>query len=96
MLEFKVNKYITLKLENRESKIYVLDRFFNQCKSLYLAVSLNEINNYDVDALDDIQQKLGIPLNEREDFNSSLIIPPEDEFWGHCSNLQAWAENSLR
>ena len=37
-MEFKINKYITLKLENCKTNIYVEGELFNQCKFLLLNI----------------------------------------------------------
>jgi len=47
MKEFRVNKYITLKLENGKTIIYVNDKRFNQCKFLLLNISVNKISSFD-------------------------------------------------
>lgn len=90
MKEVRINEYLKVKLEsldneNLETTIYVGKKCFGPCKRLIL----------------------NIPVSEREDLTNSSVdtlaesyvtseefeISPEDEFWAHCSNLQAWAEN---
>lgn len=81
-LFYKVNDYITLKLIGNETRIFIKGEFFNQCKSL-----LFEFKQYeDYDSIDDIYD------NYTEDIHRE--IPINVEFWGHCSSLQAWAENN--
>ncbi len=92
MLEFKVNDYITLKLENNQSKIYVKDKLFNQCKFLLLEILVDEITSFDeIDSIDEVAEKLDHSLEPR--YDQVKKIPPEVKFWGHCSNLQVWVEN---
>ncbi len=67
MTEFKVNEYLTLKLEEGKTNIYIRNDVFTQCKHL----KLMELATHE-----------------------PTLITPETNFWGHCSALQAWAENN--
>ena len=94
--EFKVNEFITLKLErgdlSLESVIYVADERFRQCKYLLLNIPINKISSFDeIDSIDEAASKLDRSQERNEYFKRK--IPPEVEFWGHCSNLQMWAEH---
>jgi len=90
MLNFKVNEFITLKLENNETIIYVNGKRFNQCKFLMLNISYDKITAFnDIESIDEVASKLDKSLE-----NKQFKIPPEVEFWGHCSNLQVWAESN--
>jgi len=69
---FVVNEFITLKLENGKSNIYVLNQLFNHCK--YLIVSTN------VEAIEDLSKIESIDeLAEETDYtkknNGELKIP---------------------
>ena len=91
MKEFKINKYITLKLVGGKTKIYVNERLFQQCYSLKLNIPVDEISSFDnIESIDEAVDKLGSVDDEtwRE-----LDINPDMEFWAHCSNLQAWVES---
>ena len=93
MLEFEVNKYITLKLEDKKTNIYVNGELFKQCKYLLLNISIEEISSFDeIDSVDEAAEKLNHSEEPREGYIKK--IPPEVEFWGHCSNLQVWYENN--
>lgn len=85
---FKVNKYVTLKLEEGKTNIYVKGRLFLQCKKLLAQLRLDEIDIYEeVNSIDELAERTS------EDIEIiHHIIPQEDEFWGHCSNLQMWVE----
>jgi len=92
MNEFKVNEYLTLKLENDETIIYVKGKQFNQCKFLLLEIPINEITLLeDLKSIDEAAERL---TNILELIKGKRIdkIPPKTEFWGHCSNLQVWFE----
>lgn len=94
--EFKVNDFITLKLErvdgNVETVIYVAGKRFRQCKFLLLEIPVNEIQSFDdIVSIDEAAEKLD-HSQERGDFYERKI-PAEIEFWGHCSNMQVWYEH---
>ncbi|MFX1259172.1 MAG: tetratricopeptide repeat protein [Promethearchaeota archaeon] len=89
---FKINRYITLKLENNETVIYINKERFIQCVYLLLNIPVNQVEDYEgIDSIDKAAEKLDDELN----FNDSDVkISSKTEFWGHCSNLQAWVENN--
>lgn len=92
MKEFIINKYIKLRLEYRKTNLYVNGKLFNQCK--YLLVNIPEDKNeffFNIKSIDDAEDLLG---SLEEGSISSFKITPEQEFWAHSSNLQAWAENN--
>jgi len=93
MSEFKVNNYLTLKLEDDKTNIYINNEKFIQCKYLLLQLSDNtEKNLEDIDSIDEVAEMLDHSL-ESINNNKKNILDPKLEFWGHCSNLQAWFEN---
>ncbi|MFX0072039.1 MAG: tetratricopeptide repeat protein [Candidatus Hermodarchaeota archaeon] len=87
--EYKINQYITLKLENGDSNIYVQDDMLIQCR--YLLLSEMKSSNLKINQFNSIDVAEEYFKNSSE---SSTIISKEIEFWGHCSNIQAWAENN--
>jgi len=92
MKEFNVNEYITLKLEGGKTNIYVKGQLFNQCKFLLLNIPVDKVSTFDeIEFIDEAAEKLDkvVERTNRNKFN----IPPEVEFWGHCSNLQVWTEH---
>ena len=98
MEEFKINEYLTLKLEgvcennkiNRwKTMIYVAGELFRQCSQLVLNIPIMEISTFDeIQSIDEAIERLEINMDEIDH-----EIPSETEFWGHCSNLQVWYEN---
>jgi len=93
--EFKINKYLSLKLENGKTNIYVNDRIFKNCKFLLLDIPIDEVEGFnEIESIDEAEERLDRSLEpiSRSRRNSD-IIPPETEFWAHCSNLQVWYEN---
>ena len=90
--EFKINKYLKLKLENGRSVIYVNNRRFQQCMYLLLNIPINQVEDFEeIDSIDEAAEKLDRSMEGRR--GRSNRITPEEEFRGHCSNIQAWAEN---
>jgi len=91
--EQKINEYITLKLgENGDVDIFVGNELFNQCKYLFLDINVDRIEDYEeISSIDEVEEFLDNSMeNEEEDM---IRINPEEEFWGHASNLQTWVEN---
>jgi len=87
--EFVINQYLKLKFEQRRTIIYVKNRPFRQCMYLLLNLPIDQIEQYDeIKSIDEAAVK----LNRKMERNHN-IVPPETEFWGHCSNLQAWTDN---
>ncbi|MFW9929455.1 MAG: hypothetical protein ACFFD1_08700, partial [Candidatus Thorarchaeota archaeon] len=81
---------MSLKLENHRTIIYVNNHPFRQCMYLLLNIPVEKIKEYDeIKSIDEAASK----LNRKMERNHNLI-PPETEFWGHCSNIQAWADNN--
>jgi len=89
--EFKINEFLSLRLEEGKTFIYVKDVRFDQCKFLLLDISMDQTRSFDeIESIDEAAEKLDRSLEVGE---GSRTIPPETEFWGHCSNLQAWYEH---
>lgn len=87
--EFVINDYLKLKLEQGRTIIYVKNRPFRQCMYLLLNIPVNKVEEYDeIKSIDEAALKLNRKMEQNHN-----IIPPETEFWGHCSNLQAWTDN---
>lgn len=92
---FKVNEYLSLKLEDRKTNVYVKDQLFNQCKFLLLNIPVNKISTFDeIESIDEAAEKLGWTEEGQIEINNAYTISPEIEFWGHCSNVQVWAESN--
>ena len=75
--KFRIGKYITLKLEEGKTNIYIQNHLFNQCKFLFIPTNSNFDDIY---SIDEVTEKLN-----REMEIQNCIVPPKDEFWGHCS-----------
>jgi len=91
--DFKVNDYLKLRLKNTKTNIYVGGRLFRQCKYLLLDIPINKIRDYDeIQSIDEAAEKLDSSMEGGGRYKYN--ISPETEFWGHCSNIQAWYENN--
>ncbi|MFX1299010.1 MAG: hypothetical protein ACFFD2_29650, partial [Promethearchaeota archaeon] len=73
--------------------IYVKNQPFSQCMYLLINVSVPSIRDYDqINSIDEAAEVLNRSM-EGGHGHHMYNITPETEFWGHCSNIQAWAEN---
>lgn len=94
--EFHINKYLSLRLErepwaDKKTTIHVAGQAFIQCKFLLLNIPITEISTFDeIESIDEAAERVD-GIAERE--IRKIEIPPEVEFWGHCSNLQVWYEH---
>jgi len=95
MSEFRINQHLSLKLEEGKTIIYVDNERFSQCKYLLLNIHIDKISTFDeIQSIDEASEKLDNTLEKIQVHSENTIdIPPEVEFWGHCSNLQVWVEN---
>lgn len=100
-MEFKINNHLSLRLEKNldpkvkgfKTNIYVGGKYFRQCKSLLLNIPVKKVISLDeIESIDEVAEKLGKSQRLVEEYIQE--IPPEVEFWGHCSNLQVWYENN--
>ena len=73
--------------------MYVNGERFDQCKFLILNVPTNHSETYDVKSIDEASETLRGELGKMEEANDNNILTPEEEFRGHCSNIQAWVEH---
>ena len=91
-LEFQINEYLKLKLFDKFIKIYVNGEPFNQCRYLLIINPQGQEDQDELDSIDEAESLYSKDL-ERSVTSAELGITKEQEFWAHCSNLQAWAEN---
>ena len=92
-VKYSINKFLDLRLENDRTNIYVNNELFLQCKYLLLEIPISEIESFEeISSINEVIDKLDKTLEVSE--NKDNRISPEIQFWGHCSNLQAWYENN--
>lgn len=87
-MKFKVNDYISLKLEGGKTVIYVKGQRFRHCQLILVEIPVEKVEKYeDFRSIDEFHEIISNSVESRQD------ITREAEFWGHSSNLQAWAEH---
>ena len=93
--EFVINNFLTLRLEGEKTRIYVAGQRFQQCSFLLIDIPIEDISSLEeIESIDAAAERLDHSLHPRgEQKQFAYEIPAEVEFWGHCSNLQVWAEN---
>jgi len=92
-----------LKFERGTTQIYIDGKKFIQCIRLILHIHYAEVEKYDeiksIDDAIDIYRKRSHRVDIVEGPGARPVqevtfkISPEEEFRGHCSNIEAWAEN---
>ena len=90
--EFTINNYLTLRLKGNQTNIYVKGKFFRICKFLMFNIPVEDVQKFDeIQSIDEAADRLRWTNNGQKGIK--YTIDPETEFWGHCSNLQAWADH---
>ena len=94
--EFRINEFLSLKLEEGKTNIYINGNLFRTCVSLILNIPIDEVENFDeTKSIDEAAEKMG--WSEEKQFAKynkyGYMLSPEEEFLGHCSNLQVWYEH---
>jgi len=90
-----INDHVDVVLEdNGRTHVYIDGKQFIQCMRLVLTIPL-ETPQTDIASIDDAADKFGTVHEGRglEAGVHDITIDPETEFFGHCSNIQAWAEH---
>jgi len=91
--ELRIHEYLVIKLIQGKTIIYIEGRPFIQCKYLLMNILEAKIRRYDeFRSIDEAAIYLDSSLERIAPPNYRVL--PEEEFWGHCSNIQAWAENN--
>lgn len=93
MSEFKVSNFITLELEGKDTIIYVAGKRFQQCKHLFLTIPTEDLAHFDkIESIDEAASELDRSLSP--DHYGKAEFSPKEEFWAHCSNIQAFYQNN--
>lgn len=98
MTEFKINAYLTLKLEDGLTVIYVGgERFHLYCKPFLLSIPIKNVELYsDAQTLEEADEVFSKTADkDLRKYNKEILelIDEKTEFWGHCSNLHAWVDS---
>ncbi len=75
-----------VKHDNR-TRIYINNNQFMQCSYLLISIPCNHSND-DFESIDEI-----VDLYSNRNESDTTMLTPDEEFMGHCSNVQAWVEN---
>ncbi len=87
--EFEINEYLTVRLSGgtRKPTIHVAGKRIRECAYLLSETPTEKFSYVNVlESIDDIDVKMVL----------IDVHPPEDHFWGICSNLQVWAEHNYK
>ncbi|MFX1313721.1 MAG: GTP-binding protein [Promethearchaeota archaeon] len=87
---FKINELVDLRLIKNKTHIFINDKPFIICAHLLINIPLESIHDYD--EIKSIDQTVELSQSTERIKN---IISPEEEFMGHCSNIQAFFDNGL-
>jgi len=84
---FIINDYLNLALIRSDTVIYTGSEVFKHCTRLLTTNDPSVLMKVrDARSIDELATLVPDKYVEGQ-------LDPADEFWGHCSNLQAWAEN---
>lgn len=90
---FKINDLVDLRLIDGKTYIYVNNKEFLICARLLLNIPMERIQEADeIKSIDEAAEVYKQPLWQNRVVDT---ITPEEEFKGHCSNIQAFFENGL-
>lgn len=79
--EFIINKFITVKLEEKKTVIYVAGKPFEQCKMLLLNISIDDVEDFDeIESIDEVAEMLNWDIDDGQE-GIEYDIPPETEFF---------------
>lgn len=93
--KFKINENLSLTLEEDKTMIHIGGAPFQQCKYLLLNIPVEDMTSMnELKSIDEASEQLDHGLEPSDEYSRVDIVPPEVEFWGHCSNLQVWYENN--
>jgi hypothetical protein len=96
--KFIINPYLSVVNDDGEIKILVNDIVVDICKNLFMNVPSEKMEEYDiylddVRSIDELENRFEDKRREVPFIIEKGMISIDDEFWAHCSVLQAWAEN---
>ncbi|KKK95942.1 hypothetical protein LCGC14_2667750, partial [marine sediment metagenome] len=93
---FRLNNYLELRLEKGKTIIYLQGKPVSQCLQLVMQIPNEDVGVYDfINSIDEANEVKNAMLEEEGliERTERPLITPEEEFWGHSSNLQVWVEH---
>ena len=99
-LTYQINEHLSLKLKrdkldgiNPEVGIYVDGEQFRLCMCLLFTIEVNKVHSLEsIDSIDELDEKIEPEYEQYQKIFDDM--PTEEMFWAHCSNIQAWVEQS--
>lgn len=89
---FKLNDFITLKLEGGKTFIYINNRKFVICKHIFVDLPRGLVRESNKQwSMDELIDRYDYQFLKHDE---STYVPINTEFWVHCSNMQVWVENN--
>ncbi|MHA1369741.1 MAG: HEAT repeat domain-containing protein [Promethearchaeota archaeon] len=87
---YKINTFLSVGLNSwGDIMVLVNGKPFHQCMFLLMKLDPEKQKpGHEIQSIDEAVAYYGSASETGE-----IMIPKEEEFWGHCSNLQAWVEN---
>jgi hypothetical protein len=83
---FSLNELIDLRYEDGRTKIYINNQYFSMCMALILRIPVSKAEDRSFMNIDDYE-------DYKTNHSEIVKLDPITEFWGHCSNMEAWVEN---
>lgn len=98
MTEFIINSFLSLRLEDNQTNIYIDGELFKQCEYVLSNIPRDEIDFKKFEDIESIDEAVDLMVWSTHGpqygfFKIMEEIEPETVFWVHCSNLQAWYEH---
>ena len=92
---YELNENIVLKLILDKTLIFVCGDLFITCQKTIIALAPTEFKDYDdFYEIDDIIDYYREEETKNKEWKEQGVsISPEEEFWVHCSNMQAWVDS---
>ncbi|MHA1671173.1 MAG: hypothetical protein ACTSV5_11445 [Promethearchaeota archaeon] len=88
----KINKYISLELRNESTFVYVNNVEVSVCKHIAVDLPIRDLKELeDINSVDELSERY--KRTRKDDYEIMQMISSEEEFFVHCSNIQAWAES---
>jgi hypothetical protein len=90
---FQINSHLSLRLEEEKTYIYIDGEQFLQCIRLILNIPKTDLPQFEEISSIDEAQKTVNTLYQNTMNAGFHKITPQEEFRGHCSNIQTWYEH---
>ena len=77
-MEFVINEFLSLKMENDITTIYVAEKPFQQCKFLLLEIPVRDVTSLDeIKSIDEAAQELSRSLEPQDEFSRVAYLSKE-------------------